>query len=199
MKLACILMAAGASSRFGGNKLLAELHGKPLFQYALEAIPAGLFDRILVVTGQGAIAEKARHMGFTPLWNNCPQEGVSRTIRLGLEGAGDCDGALFMTADQPLLSAETLTRLTRAFEREPDCIHAAAYNGRRGNPVLFPGFLFEELCKLNGDVGGGKVIKAHPHLLRLTEVPEMELFDCDTKEALEEFGGTDCHGLKALQ
>ena len=183
MKLGCVIMAAGSSSRFGANKLLQEFRGKPLFRWALEAVPENLFCRVHVVTGYDAVAEAARTLGFSVICNRQPELGVSRTIRLGLEGLTDCDGVMFLTADQPLLSQETPQKLAAAFAQQPG-IWAAANHGSRGNPCLFPRDLFPELLALTGDTGGARVIKAHPDLLHLVEVPAEELADCDTAEAL---------------
>ena len=184
MKLGCVIMAAGASLRFGENKLLQDFLGKPLFAYVLEAVD-GVFEQTAVVTGYEAIEKTAKKMGFLPVKNENPELGVSHTVRLGLEVMEDCDGVVFATADQPLLSKETFLRLAEAFAKEPACIHAVAADGKRGNPCLFPKDLFPELLALKADVGGGAVIKAHPDRLRLTEVPSEELLDCDTPSALE--------------
>lgn len=190
MRLGCVIMAAGSSSRFGSNKLLQEFDGKPLYRRALEAVPRERFHRVCVVTGYAPIAELAQTMGFVTVWNDCPELGVSHTIRLGLDGLTDCDGVLFMTADQPLLTGQTLCRLAETFAEDGGII-AAAHNGKRGNPCLFPCALFPELLALEGDTGGAGVIKAHPELLRLIEVPAAELADCDTAEALEALKGAD--------
>lgn len=184
MKLACIVMASGASVRFGANKLLTPLEGRPLFHWALDAIPDGVFAQVVVVTGYDPVAREAERRGFLTVNNDCPADGVSRTIRLGLRAAEECDGALFMTADQPLLSAQTLRCLAAAFCTAPDRILAAAHEGRRGNPCLFPREFFPELAALMGDTGGAAVIRAHPDRLSLVEIPAWELWDCDTPETL---------------
>ena len=185
MKLGCVIMAAGSGSRFGGNKLLAELAGIPLYRRALEAVPEDVFEKIAVVTGCSTVAQAARDKGFAVVSNRQPELGISLTIRLGLQAMADCGGVLFMAADQPFLTAETVKRLAQAFLAQPDCIHAAAANGRRGNPCLFPAALFPALLQLEGDTGGAKVIRANPQLLRLTEVPARELLDADTPAALD--------------
>ena len=184
MELACIVMAAGAGRRFGANKLLQDLAGKPLYVWALDAIPAEMFSRVIVVTGYTPVAERAEAMGFTVVCNDRPEDGISRTVRLGLTAAESCDGALFMTADQPLLTTCTMEKLAAAFAAEPDCIHAASHERVRGNPCLFPRVFFPELMELQGDRGGAAVIRQHPERLRLLEVPAEELLDCDTPEAL---------------
>lgn len=184
MKPVCIVMAAGVGKRFGANKLLADFAGKPLFRWALEAIDKACFSEVIVVTGHEPVAAAAEELGFRVVCNDRPEEGVSRTVRLGLQAAGACSGALFMTADQPLLSAETLRQLVQRFAKEPQYIYAAAHDSVRGNPCLFPREFFEELSALQGDTGGAAVIRKHPERLRLAEVPEWELFDCDTPETM---------------
>lgn len=144
MKLGCVIMAAGESRRFGGNKLAAVIEGKPLYQRALEAVPSGVFERVVVVTGQTVIAEAAERMGFCPVENREPGLGVSRTIRLGLEALGDVDGALFMTADQPFLTSDTLCALASAFGGEE--IVAAAHKGERGILASFPEKFSRRCC-----------------------------------------------------
>ena len=104
MKLGCVVMAAGKGSRFGRNKLLELFCGKPLYQWTLEAIPAACFEKVHVVTGYDPVAALAEQLGFAVICNDRPDLGVSCTIRLGMQGLADCDGVLFMTADQPCLS-----------------------------------------------------------------------------------------------
>ena len=184
MDICCIVMAAGAASRFGTNKLLQPFGGTALYLRALSAVPAEVFSKTVVVTGTEEIFQAAQAMGFSVLWNDCPAEGVSRTVRLGLSEAGDCDGALFMTADQPLLSGDTLRRLANAFAETPNQIVSAAHGEKRGNPCIFPRALFPALQNLQGDTGGSAVIRQNHHRLRLVEVPAADLVDCDTPEAL---------------
>ena len=81
--------------------------------------------------------------------------------------------------------AGTVRRVVDAWWANPDCIAAAAHNGKRGNPCLFPARFFPELCALEADRGGSSVIRRHEDALLLVEAGERELFDCDTKQALE--------------
>ena len=97
----------------------------------------------------------------------------------------DCDAILYQVADQPLLRAGTVRRVAEAWQEHPECIAAAAHNGNRGNPCLFPARFFPELCALEADRGGSSVIRRHEDALLLVEAGERELFDCDTKQALE--------------
>ena len=180
----CVVMAAGASERFGENKLLRELAGRPVASYTLAAIPAEAFSKVVVVTRFAEIAALARSRGFTVTENDAPGEGVSRTIRLGLAEVSDCDAVLFTVADQPLLTGDTIRRILKAWR--PGGICAAADGDRRGNPCLFDRAFFPELIALEGDHGGASVIRRHAEALTLVQTPARELWDCDTPKALED-------------
>ena len=181
----CLLMAAGNASRFGENKLTARFDGQSLFSLALAAIPKELFARVTVVSQYPALLEEAARTGFDTILNDRPQDGISRTIRLGTQAMADCAGILYMVADQPLLRAGTVRRVVDVWRAHPECIAAAAHDGNRGNPCLFPARFFPELCALEADRGGSSVIRRHEDALLLVEAGERELFDCDTKQALE--------------
>ena len=146
--LGCVIMAAGNAVRFGANKLEAELDGKPLIRRAFEAVPAGVFDRVAVVTQYPAVAALAREFGFEPVRNDRPGDGLSRTVRLGTQALAQCDGIAFLVADQPLLSASAVRAVVRQWREHPSCIVGAACGTRRGNPNVFPREFFPALCAL---------------------------------------------------
>ena len=185
-RLGCLLMAAGNASRFGENKLAAELDGKTLIQRAMEAVPAELFAVVTVVTQYETVERLAGKFGFAAIHNAHPDWGISYTIRLGTEAMRGCDAILYLVSDQPLLRAETVRRVAEAWCEQPESIVGAAHDGKRGNPCIFPARFFEELCALTEDHGGNTVIRRHPEALVTVEVPKRELTDCDTPEALRE-------------
>ena len=174
MKLGLVLMAAGAGTRFGGGKLTAEFRGAPLYRRALSAVPAGVFEAVAVVSAIAQLLEEAKAQGFLPVVNDRPEDGVSRTIALGLDALGAVDAAMFLAADQPLLTAKTVKRLAEEFLTHPTAIVAPAAEGRRGNPCLFPAECFPALRALTGDRGGAGIIRANQQRLRLVEVPPEE-------------------------
>ena len=182
----CVIMAAGSASRFGSDKLLALLGGKPLAARAMDAIPPEL--RCVIVTGSTAVAELAAERGIPVIENKRPQDGISRTVRLGtafLMRDPTVSGILYLPADQPLLRRESVRRITEAFLETPDRICAATADGRRGSPCVFPRDLFGSLCELTGDCGGSRVLRTHPERLRTVEIPSEELLDADTPDALK--------------
>ncbi len=190
MKLACLLTAAGSGSRFGEDKLRLTVSGQPMGIHALDVLQGSSFAlRVLVTSAdKGYLMEAARERGFVVVVNPAPEQGMSSSVRLGTAHicqTGAYDGILYAVADQPNLKASTVEQLVKAFEREPGCIWAPEAEGKRGNPVLFPASLFEELLKVTGDRGGRQVIAAHEELLRTVAVPPEELRDIDTKEDMQ--------------
>ena len=187
MKLACLVTAAGSGSRFGRDKLLLPIDGQPMGVRALSVFSEAAFDlRVLITSAdKGYMMEAAGSMGFDLVLNPAPEQGMSVSVRLGtahILSSGAYDGILYAVADQPHLSADTVKRLAEAFLHEPRYIWAPVADGRRGNPVIFPAFLFAELLEVEGDRGGRQVIAAHPELLRTIDVSSTELKDIDTKE-----------------
>ncbi len=182
----CVVMAAGNALRFGDNKLAAKLEGRSLIERALDAAAGTGFCRVAVVSQYPEVEELSRAWGFLALHNAHPDWGISHTIRLGTEALSDCDGILYLVADQPLLTRESVDRVVRRWLEDPWKIAAAGHNGKRGNPCLFPRDLFPELEALREDHGGNTVIRAHEERLVLVEVAAQELTDVDTPEALRE-------------
>ena len=118
-KIGCLVMAAGNASRFGNNKLAAELDGKPLIRYALEAVPKHLFSQVVVVTQYPEIEDMAREFGFTPLHNDHPDYGISHTIELGTKALQRCNAILYMVSDQPLLDEASVERVVECWRSHP--------------------------------------------------------------------------------
>ena len=183
ISIGCVVLAAGNSTRFGKNKLLAGIEGKSMIERALEAVPAEKLSFVTVVTQYDSVAELAGAFGFERVVNEHPELGISCSVRLGTEALADrCEGILYMVADQPWLKRGSVARMTDAFREHPDCIIAASSGGKRGNPCIFPRACFGELRSLSGDTGGRAVIERHRDKLLMFELPEEELSDVDAPE-----------------
>ena len=178
---AIILMAAGIGRRFGGNKLLAPFHGRPLWEYAWErAVEAKkkLGIQVLMVSGYQPLLQAPE---VIPVCNDLPLLGASHTVRLGVKEAEKMgmQYAVFMVSDQPMLKTSSLKRLIEA--REPGKIVCLSKDGRAGNPVVFHRDFFPELLALTGDRGGKMVMHRHMDAVKWVEADEMsELTDIDT-------------------
>ena len=183
-----VILAAGAGTRFGGNKLSALVRSRPLYEHTLERMQAfGSFPAFLV-TGSEEIAAAAERMGITPVWNHEPERGISHSLILGLKSALDCrpelEGVLFSVCDQPGLRASTLQCIFNTGMRHPGSIVCAGSGRRTGNPVLWDRKYFQELFNLTGDEGGRQVMRRHEESLRIVQADPEELKDIDRKEDL---------------
>ena len=185
-----IYMASGNSSRFGKNKLLQPIQGRPLFTYGLETLrkAARLVPdcRILVVSRYPEIRAYAMDLGLKAVDAPDSGKGASYTIRAGLLSLPEIrpeDYLLFSVADQPYVREQSVLELLKL--ADGNTVIARLYCGEiPGNPVLFSAGLLPELLALQGDQGGGYVVKHHPCI----PVPVRdirEFFDLDAEADLQ--------------
>lgn len=187
---AMVILAAGRSVRFGDNKLLAAISGKPLYQHTLSRMQAfGDYPRYLV-TGYDRIAEDARKQGIQVVMNREPEKGISHSIQLGLEAClkehPDIRGILFSVCDQPNLKASTIQRILNTASAHKGQVICAGDPLRPGNPVLWDREFFEELFSLSGDHGGRKIMSRLPDQVRYVKAQSEELKDIDLKNDIFE-------------
>lgn len=185
LSLGCVILASGNSARFGKNKLLVPVQGKPMIERAFEAVPAQALSDVVVITQYEDIEALAGRFGFRCVRNRSPELGLSHSVRLGTLALRECcDGILYQVADQPWLKRESVSRMLEVFRAHPGSIVSMSCGGRRGNPCVFPKTCFDELCRLTGDRGGRAVIEGNGHPLILFEAAGAELADIDTPEDL---------------
>lgn len=195
-----ILLAAGAGSRFGGDKLHALVGGVPLYERMMRKLEAFSYAPVVVVTGDPKIIEAAESRDFLVAKNKEPEKGISHSIRLGLqcmtEHFPQVEGVLFSVCDQPHITVAVMqTILYRGFLRRENIICAAAKH-RRGNPVYWGRIYFQELLGLTDDVGGRSLFHLHPEKIEEIEVDPEELLDIDRKEDLKEHDQGACKWKK---
>ncbi|HEY7130724.1 MAG TPA: NTP transferase domain-containing protein, partial [Candidatus Limnocylindrales bacterium] len=84
MRVGAVILAAGAATRFGGGKLLAELDGGPIVRHVIDAAgAAGLAPIVVVVPPDGSLETADLGPGETVV-NPTPGEGLSSSVRIGL-------------------------------------------------------------------------------------------------------------------
>ena len=181
--IGCVILAAGSSTRFGKNKLFAQIDGTAMIERAFAAVPADRLYAVAVVTQYEGVITLAQRCGFQTIINRHPERGQSYSVGLGTAALKDkCGGIVYMTADQPWLKRSSIAQMLDVFRSHPDCIVGMSSSGRRGNPCVFPKKYFDELCGLSGDSGGRAVIERHKDKLILFEAPAVELTDVDTPQ-----------------
>ena len=184
--LHAVVLAAGASVRFGSAKQLVRIGGRPLLHTVVTRASEVAGTAVTVVLGARAaeLAPLLRHSPVSIVINRDWPEGLASSIRAGVTRLpGTCTGVMLVLADQAAVTAEDLKRLAAAWRRQPDYIAAALYRATTGVPAIFPRSCFSDLAELRGDVGARAVLRRNPD--RIVRVPiESAAFDLDTPEDL---------------
>lgn len=172
MSRAVLLLAAGASSRWGVDrpKALLPWRGDELVNYLARAALVAGADPVVRVLG--AYAERIRAEapvpeGVTDVFNAAWAEGMGGSIAGGLRAAlalaPELRAVLVLPCDQPLVTAEVLAAAFAAHADKAGCIVQCDYGeGVPGPPVVFGREFFGELLALTGDEGGRAVVRRHP-------------------------------------
>jgi molybdenum cofactor cytidylyltransferase len=190
LRVATIVLAAGRGTRMGPeNKLLADFKGKPIIRHAVEAALASKARPVIVVTGhQGErVAGALKGLEVSFVQNPRFAEGLSTSLRAGLAALPpEIDAVAVVLGDMPEVSGSLIDRLAASVDPARGALIAVpTRNGKRGNPVAWSRRLFDDLARLEGDVGARHLIGLHADTV--TEVPvddEAVFVDVDTPEAL---------------
>jgi len=188
--LHAIVLAAGASTRFGSAKQLVRIGDRPLLSLVAGRAAEVVGQALLIVLGAQAaeLTPLLKHSAGSTVVNRDWREGLASSIRTGIGRLPpSCAGVMLVLADQACVTAEDLRRLAGAWRRQPLCVAAAQYGGTVGAPAIFPRHLFGELSDLRGDSGARVLLKRHGD--SLVKVPMTSAaFDLDTPDDLLELG-----------
>lgn len=186
MKINCILLAAGNSSRFKGNKLLYNYNGKTLIMNIIEKVKNVDFNEIIVITQYDKIENLALENDLKVVKNEYPEKGQSYSLKLGVLSSEDCDGYMFIACDQPLITLKTLTKMLEVFKHGKNKIICAGFKEKISNPAIFSKQYRDTLLKLEGDIGGRSIIRTNISDVFIYMVEnQSELIDIDKEEDLE--------------
>ena len=150
------VLAAGRGTRFGTTKQLAELHGRPMVRWALDAaMESGLRPVIAVLGPSAAKIEAVLPAGVDVVRAPTARLGIAHSLRAlvrALEGHRQVGAVCVGLADQPLVGPDAYRRLASAYDAGAT-FAVASYDGRRGNPVLIGRALWPRVARLRGDSG----------------------------------------------
>jgi molybdenum cofactor cytidylyltransferase len=184
--LHAIVLAAGASTRFGSPKQLVRVAGRPLLHTAVARAADVAGSAVTVVLGAHAaeLTPLLTHTQALVVINREWREGMASSIRAGVSRLpASCNAVLLMVVDQAAVTAEDLQRLVGAWRRQPDYVVAARYGMTTGVPAIFPRSVFSDLVALRGDVGARVLLQRNPD--RVVRVPMASAaIDLDTPEDL---------------
>lgn len=157
-----ILLAAGASSRFGGDKLLYPLpDGSTLGVASARSLRGGVDRALAVVRPQDrTLISLLQREGLDIL--PCPPAagGMGHSISCGVGAAPDADGWVVALADMPFIQARTIGTVAKLLRGGASLV-APVCDGRRGHPVGFGRPFFDALRALTGDTGARHLLETH--------------------------------------
>lgn len=180
-----LILAAGASQRFGSAKALAPWENGTLLSHAIQNAQLISESRVLVVLGGHAPAISAE-MGSTHfVYNENWQRGLGTSIAKGvasiLEKDSDAEIILVLPVDQPLVPIQHLEALIETANRTQKCI--LTQQGQiSGPPIAIPPPFYSRAQTLNGDKGMKAVLQDFESAYLNCE---LSLHDIDTVEDLE--------------
>ena len=149
LKIGAVVLAAGLSSRMGGQKMLLEWKGKTVIETVVETLISSGMGEIVVVLGRDAeqisklMDKQDIHTVFNPEFAN---GNMVTSLVTGLRMLqGKVDAALMVLGDQPQMSGATITQVVEEWKQNPLSLCIPSYQMRRGHPWVIPARLWDGL------------------------------------------------------
>ncbi len=165
VSIAGIILAAGLSTRFSGNKLLANHKDKPIIRWVAEAALASQLSQVVVVLGHqtAEVGNALANLPVNIVVNPDYQQGQSTTVITGLNAVqADHQAAMYLMGDQPLIETAIIDELINAYTNSRHAICYPSYQNKRRNPVIFSDAFFNDILALKGDTGARAIIDTNP-------------------------------------
>src|SRR5687768_14083668 len=157
--VACVVLAAGAGTRFGEPKAGALLRpGERFVDAVVETARAAGATPIIVV----ASSELPFPPGVVRVTNDNPRGEQIQSLRLGLARlvSVPVQGALVWPVDHPFVDVDSVRAIIDAAKRTRAPIVLPVFEGKRGHPVYFARDCWRELATVS-DGGARTVVHLH--------------------------------------
>lgn len=165
---AAILLAAGASRRFGADKLMHPLDGEAIALRAARSFVEAFPDAIAVTRVGSPVKPLLEGAGLRVIECERADEGMGASLAAGVAATRDAPGWVVALADMPYIRPESHCRVSDALANGA-ALAAAAHHGERGHPVGIGARFREQLLALDGDAGARHIVRANPDLMTLVE------------------------------
>lgn len=178
--VSAVVLAAGASTRMGTQKLLLPFGNEPLLRRTVRQISAAGFDDVLVVLGSEHEATLAALEGL-PVRHAINLQfasGMGSSFRTAVEHLSGSNAAMFALADQPFVTTNEYRMVLDTYRQQAPPIISVRYGEVMAPPHLFEREFFPELSQL--EHGARSVLQRHvAQTLVLHFSPDL-LVDVDT-------------------
>ena len=185
-----IILAAGASTRFGEPKQLLRLKDKCLLEWVLDAALKSELNRIVLVLGYAhqkilqVLGDQLQHPKLLVAINPQYEKGQSLSLHTGLSKVkDDYPAVMFLLGDQPMLNTATINVLLERFWADKKDICVPIYRGKRKTPTIFRRRFYTQLMDIKGDKGARQLIDDNPDQVLAVETENpICFFDVDTQQ-----------------
>jgi molybdenum cofactor cytidylyltransferase len=180
-----IVLAAGAGSRFGGTKQLAEVDGKPLVRHAVDALKDAGVGELLVVVGHDGDAVRASLPDDVVVVENPRyRDGQATSLAAALHDVQEAsEAAVVLLADQPGITGADVEALMNGFLSTRAQIVRLRFTDGPG-PALLSREIYAEAGHLHGDAGARVLMASHPEWVHEVAIDRPAPRDIDTPEDL---------------
>ena len=188
-----IILAAGSSRRFGGDKRKSSLpSGQRMLEESIHKA-ASVMDKVLVVLrfGDLTFAKELENTIDNPdVEFFCAPDsarGMAHSLANAIHHVKEWQAAMVFLGDMPFVQAETVESILAEYEfrKAHSPIILPTKDGEQGHPVLFCSAYFEEIEKITGDKGARSVVDNHPDNVFTIEVQDPGVIrDIDTPQDL---------------
>ncbi len=170
MNLVGLLLAAGAATRFGSDKLQHVLpHGVAMAVQSARHLKAELARVVAVVRpGADALSASLENEGCEVVVCAHAAEGMGASLACAARAAGAADGYVVALADMPFVRRSTIAAVRDALAAGAP-LAAPYFRARRGHPVGIAGSFHASLIALRGDEGARQLLAANE--ARLQKIP----------------------------
>ncbi|MEJ2283445.1 MAG: nucleotidyltransferase family protein [Desulfobacterales bacterium] len=188
-----IILAAGASVRFGQPKQLIRLGGKYLVEWVLDAALNSRLHTVVLVLGHEqetilqALGTKADLPGVKVAINPDYRDGQSTSLKTGLLSVRqNFESVMFLLGDQPMIKTDIIDHMLDQFRQSENDLCVPVYKNKRGNPTIFRKPLYNGLMQISGDIGARDIIRQNLDRTHFLEIDDpLCFFDIDTPRDLE--------------
>ncbi len=187
---AIIILAAGASARFGKIKQLQQFNGKTLLQHVIDEAIGSNVKAVIVVTGANAeqIERSTRKKNidiiFNPGWKKGRGSGIVLAVWHIEVSHPDISNIIIAVCDQPFISSSLFHELVQTHLQTNKHIVASVYANTIGTPVFFTKKYFNALLALQGDEGAKKIARSNSEDVATVNFPKGAI-DIDTRKDYE--------------
>jgi molybdenum cofactor cytidylyltransferase len=187
-RIVAVVLAAGASSRMGQNKMLLRLGPESVVRRVVRQVLEAGFDAVWVVLGRDAELVKAELEGLPVYTVENPRypEGLGTSFQAAVEALPQSvEAAMFALADQVFLTPPMYGSVLEAYRAGQPRLVISRFGEVQAPPHLFHRELFPELGQ-NKSEGGRGVLARHGPEAVVVPMPESALFDLDTPDDYRE-------------